>query len=158
MTQLTNVDLIYGQSVHIRVLSYPLFISSTLVLERNRRRREHGWVPTTWGDSVDRAADILRRTGVNKSLARDVIGAGATGKRRMRTIVFGLIAIAIGVGVLYYSVQLATRVTALAAPAVASQTGSNTTNPAVTDQNIQYGIWAVGAALIAYGTNKIRRG
>ena len=107
---------------------------------------------------MERAVDLLKQTGVDKTLEREVIGSVTTGRKRGRALVLGLLVIALGVAILFFSIQLAARVTTLAGPALTNQTGSNTTSQSQTNQYIQYGIWTIGAGLIAYGTNRIRRG
>ena len=107
---------------------------------------------------IERAAEILKQTGVDKTLKQEVAGSLTSGRKRGKAFLLGLVAIAVGVALLFFSVQLATRVTVLASPALGNQTGTNATNQAQTYQYVQYGIWTIGVGLIAYGTNRIRRG
>ena len=95
---------------------------------------------------------------VDKNLVQGAIKDVVLGRRRRRAVILGLLVLGAGAIVLYFSIPLASRLASIANQVITTEGMTASINKGDLNNYVQYGVWTVGGSLVAYGTNKIRRG
>ena len=95
---------------------------------------------------------------VDKGVVEGAVSGMVFGRKRKRAVILGLIAIGIGVAILFYSGPISNRVSTLVTRAITIQGSTASISSADVSTDTLYAVLALGGLIVGYGTNKIRRG
>ena len=95
---------------------------------------------------------------VNKGIIEGAVTDMVLGRKRKRAVILGLIAIGIGVAILFYSGPISNRVSTAVTRVISVQGSTSSISSADVSTNTLYAVLALGGLIVGYGTNKIRRG